>query len=365
MQVFKVNSTADLYNLKERKQQYNKIVLDGTFLHANNLLRYGLKYSLWNIPVGGEIQIFTNPHKSFGFLKNYVDFWQTSVDIGVAIGNSVDITKFDKPSGEIVLKKTKELYNNNGVTLAIVFSGNDNELDVMEIALKSLLKQNKSSEILHEIVLCGPEGYDLKKFDDRGVPSNSFTYLVSEIETSPRIMITKKKNDILRAAKYNIVSISHGRISFPDNYLEELYNRKMDLITPKVEVTVNGQNYAFLDLGLIGSYDIYKAAIKRSISGAFIKKDYLSQLKHRVPYIEGSVTVFNTNTCKAMYSENVAWGEAEDIEISARAYYEGALLDYFNDVVCKSNTMKYNVKLSSTQNVKFKLVKFLVDQGLI
>lgn len=365
MRICKVNSNSDLYELKNIDQVFSKVILNAVFLHENNIFRYGLKYALWRVPIGGEIVINASPFKSYAYQKNSIDFWQTSIDIAVSIGDDVEIVDYNKIKGEIILKKVKESYKNTGVSLAIVFSGNESELDVIIKAMKSLITQNDNYDIPNEIILCGPQLFDLNKIVERGVALNSFVYLSSDIETSPRIIITKKKNDILRKAKYNIVSISHGRISFPKNYLKDLYSRKFDFITPKVVVDIDGQDYPFLDVGLIGSYDLYKKALRRSISGAFIKKDFLKQLKYRVPYVEGSVTVFNTSTCSVQYNENVAWGEAEDVEISGRIYYNGGLIDYFDDIICYSNTMKYNPKLGFIGSVKFKILSFLIDLGLI
>lgn len=364
MAQFQVKKISDLYHLKENKQQYSQIFLDASFLHSANLFRYGLKYSLWNLPIGGKVKVKTNPHKSFGFRKDYVDFWQTAVELGNTLKDQVNITHFDKKKGEIEFEKVKEEYDNSGVTLGIVFSGRDEELEVIGIALKSLLNQNKLNEIPNEIVLCGPENYDLSKISELGVDISKITFLPCDFPTSPRLMITIKKNEIIKQAKYNVVSISHGRISFPSNYLEELYKRKFDLITPKVVAKKGDKEFPFLDLGLIGSYDIYKPATNRSISGPFVNKDYLAQFKHRVPYIEGSITVFNKNTCPILYNENVAWGEAEDVEISARAYYDGALLDYFDDLKCQTNTMKYDPEQKFKEKLKHNIVKWLVNRGL-
>ena len=360
---FQVKSLQDLYYLKQCNQSYSEIILDAKFLHKNNLLRYGLKYALWNLPVNGKFTINTNPHLSFGFKKDYIDFWQTSLEIGNSLKNQVSITNFDKKKGVISLTKNQELYKNNGVTLGVVFSGRDEEVDVIAIALNSLINQEAINEIPNEIILCGPQGYDLSRFQNKGVNIAKIKFLACDFPTSPRIMITIKKNAIINQAKHNIVSISHGRISFPSNYLKEIFKRKFDLITPKVIAIKGGKEFSFLDIGLIGSYDIYKNAVKRSISGPFIKSDYLSQLKHRVPYIEGSVTVFNKETCPILYNENVAWGEAEDVEVSARAYYEGALLDYFDDLICQTNTMKYDPELNFKAQLKHNILSWLIDKG--
>ena len=364
MDQFQVKSSKDLYHVKQSDNSYSEIILDAKLLHQNNLLRYGLKYALWNLPVNGKLTINTNPHLSFGFKKDYIDFWQTSLEIGNSLKNQVSITEFNKKKGIISLVKNQELYKNNGVTLGVVFSGIKEEVEVITIALKSLLSQEGMDEIPHEIVLCGPKGYDLSTFQEKGVDITKVKFLACDFPTSPRIIITIKKNAIINQAKYNIVSISHGRISFPSYYLKELFKRKFDLITPKVIAKKGDKEFPFLDIGLIGSYDIYKTAVKRSISGPFIKKDYLSQFKYRVPYIEGSVTVFNKETCPILYNENVAWGEAEDVEISARAYYDGALLDYFDDLICQTNTMKYDPELNFKAQLKHNILSWLIDRGL-
>lgn len=364
MAQFKVNKISDLYHLKENKHQYSEIFLDASFLHSLNLVRYALKYAIWNLPINGKVVIKTNPHKSFGFRKDYVDFWQTSVELGNALKDQINITHFDKKKGEIEFEKIKEDYENSGVTLGIVFSGRDEELEVIGIALKSLLDQEGIDKIPNEIILCGPENYNITKISELGIDISKIIFLPCEFPTKPRLMITVKKNEIIKQAKYNIVSISHGRISFPSNYIEELYKRKLDLITPKVIARKGDKCFPFLDLGLIGSYDIYKPATNRSISGPFIKSNYLSQFKYRVPYVEGSVTVFNKNSCPILYNENVAWGEAEDVEISARAYYNGKLIDYFDDLICQTNSMKYDPEQTLKEKLKHNIIKWLIDRGL-
>ena len=51
------------------------------------------------------------------------------------------------------------------------------------------------------------------------------------------------------------------------------------------------------------------------------------------------------------YSNEIAWGEAEDLELSARLFYNGILIDYHDDITSESLTDKVNVNKSLYQKV--------------
>ena len=366
MEKFYINNISDLIFLRLNNQLFDEITVNATLLQKKNIFRFGLKYAFWNLKVGGEIVINCNIFRNFSFQKKYIDFWQTAAEIGMTLKEEVKFVTYNKSKGVIRLEKLNDPYINTGVSFGIVFSGNDSELDLISKSIHSCINQVNKKEIPNEIIICGPSDYDVSNFEKFGINLKLIKYLPSDIEVKPRILICIKKNRILKEAKYNIVSISHGRIEFPDDYLFKVFHKKFDFISPKVEVEVEGKKYPFLDIGLIGSYDIYKRAINRSISVGFVGgKDFFNNLKNRVVYNEGGVVLINKTTLNVMFNENLAWGEGEDVDLSARAYYSGALIDYYDDIKCLSNTAKFNAKLVGLNKIKFFFIRTLVSKGII
>lgn len=42
----------------------------------------------------------------------------------------------------------------------------------------------------------------------------------------------------------------------------------------------------------------------------------------------------------ALYNNSLAWAEAEDVDMCHSLYQQGFLIDYFDDIICKSATCK-------------------------
>ena len=364
MKKIAIRKIKDIYNLKYKYETYDEITIYTQELKYKGVLRYAFKYAYWSLRIHGKLTILDEAHRSYGKKVNYIDFWQIRHELFNSLKGKVELIALDNENGKLELLKKSSEKSNNGISFCIVFSGSAKEIPLLKQSIDSIVEMNIDSE-KYEIVVLGSSDFKFYSLSNNYPQAIPLRYLPYDFEQTTRLLITKKKNYMLDNAKYNIVSINHTRIAYAKDFYKKLIDRNFDLITTKIIGNVKGKNYSFLDFGLIGDYDILKPSKVQTFVGNFIDRNYMFLMRNRVPFIDGGLTIFNKNNTSAVrYNENIAWGEAEDVELCSTAYHDGLLIDYFDDIVCESKVLKFIPIESIKGKVKRVYLLFLAKMGL-
>jgi hypothetical protein len=366
MHEFIVSTIDDIYSIQNKRNMAPTIRIDVQSLKKKGVLRYAFKYALWALPVEGNLIVQDSPRSGFGFSTTSMDFWQIRNELFKALKGDVKLVALDDASGTIRLQKVKESYDNNGFTFGIVFSGNSAELEQLYPALQSISDIKGLNSIPHEVLVCGPSAFNASVLTEK-FPSLPIRYIAFDnVLQVNRVMITKKKNTLIDAAAYNVVSLSHARILYGADFVECMYKRRFDVITPKVVYNENGRRRKYLDFTLSGSYDTSRINTRSVLSNEVLPDDVLNYMAQRVPYIDGGLTILNKEKIADIrYCIDVAWGEAEDIDLCAQIYYDGLLIDYASECVCESQTSKVTYSNSLLRTLKRRLQQALVRHALL
>lgn len=361
---FKISSVDDIYKIQYISDKYNHIFIDTKKLKYTGTLRYAFKYALWVLKIGGEIKVIDEPFHDFGFSTKRMDFWQIRYEFFKSLKDDIEILELDDKKGLIRVKKIKESYINNGFSFGIVFSGSEGEKEQLYKSVQSILDNIDLNKYNYEVIICGPSSFDsesyLKQFRSFNVIYLSFDF---ESNTK-RLMITHKKNYLFQNCNYNIVAINHTRIVYAQDFMIKTFDKKFDIFTPKVMVEQDSKWYKYLDFGLIGSYDLSKLNPSAVLTSVVLNDDVLFFMRKKVPYLDGGITVFNKNIIvNTPYNPHLAWGEAEDVDMCALLYLQGCLLDYNQNIICKSQTNKASFKTNCIFFIKKILRNYLVKKG--
>jgi hypothetical protein len=353
-----VSNIKDIYFLKTNTGFFNKITIDTRQLKYQGVLRHAIVYALNRLSTGGILEVIDEPFRTFSISKSNIDFWQVKLETFRVLKDRVEILEADKKTGHIVLRKRqeKELFP-KGFSFGIVFGGPDEAL--LKTAVDSILANPFLQSVPYEIIIGGPSAVDARQLLGLWQNHPQIRYLEADIADTPRVMICQKKNKLFEACRFSLVTISHTRISFPQDYAEKLWNTIVEMATPKVVLAQNGEKY--LDFFLFHNYNDFIRTGKSHILGLQnIDDDYLYYMTNRVPGIDGGINIFNKNIVPAApYNEYVAWGEAEDVELAATLFQHGILIDYLPDITCFSQTNKINIRFKALKKPFRMLYKYL------
>jgi hypothetical protein len=358
---FIIRNISDLYILKSSEESYDEVIICAEKLKYTGVIPYALKYAYWSLNLMGIIKIFDSPHSTFAFQKNKIGFWQVRYLCAKILGNFCDFIEVDNNKGEIILQKNKEYEEHNGISFGVIFSGSDSDEKLLFQAIESIIDIDKTKDFPYEIIICGPSVYDKNRLVQLYGGNNNIKYLPFDFEANgERLMICQKKNYIFTKSKYSIVSISHTRIKFSNDFVAKLKSRHFDFCTPAVYYSENNFNYHYLDFLLIGGYDdIFIVPKLLPLGGYKMLKNYLFRLKGRFPAIDGGLNIFNKHIIQTPpYDDKVAWGEAEDLDLSARLFNQGVLIDFLYDIKCFSMTNKLWNTQNSSKNLYIKLRQY-------
>jgi len=360
-----ISSLSDLYTIKEVSQFYDEITINLDKLKSDGLIRHAVKYSNNALHMGGVMIIHSSPFESYVLKRNKIDFWQVKYEVFGSLKDTIEITEVDSKAGKLVLRKKKHLYNYTGISFGIVFSGNKEEEKQLIRSIDSIWQNKELNRINYEVLISGPTVYDPASIVDE-FPNLNIKYVPLDISTQPRLMICEKKNLLYKSAQYSLVVISHSRILFSDDFVQNLTRFPVEMATPAVYFKDNGTSYKYLDLAFIGSYQDLQLGAKRStIAGENIQDDYLHWYRKRVPFIDGGLNVFNKNVIPdPPYNDYISWGEAEDVDLCNRLFQNGVLIDYLPAIKCYSATCKVT-GYSSLKKIARKLFIYLNQKRII
>lgn len=362
---FDISNIDDIYQLQYVYNKFDEIIINTKKLKYTGTLRYAFKYALWALKPNGKLVIQDEPFKDFGFSTKRIDFWQIKHEFFKSLKDDIDLIELDNSRGYIEVVKVKESYINNGFSFGIVFSGNDSETEQLTKSVRSILDNIDLGKYDYEIIICGPSNFDSIAYLEQFVSFN-VKYLAFDFEpNAKRLMITQKKNFLYENCKYNIVAINHTRILYAKDFIIKTFNKKFDVFTPKVMVEENGKWYRYLDFGLIGSFNTSKVNSASVMSSVYLNNEILYFMKKRMPYIDGALSIFNKKIISLPYNENIAWQEAEDIDLSMNLVNKGYLISYFYDIENISLVSKFNIKLNFIRKLKIFIIRQFVYWGLI
>lgn len=358
---FEISSIDGIYKIQFEYDKYNKITIDTKKLKYTGSLRYAFKYALWALKIDGELEVIDEPFENFSFSTKRIDFWQIRHEFFKSLKDDIEVIELDDKKGYIKVRKIKEGYVNNGFSFGIVFSGSDSEKEPLAKSIQSIVNNTNLDKYPYEIIICGPSKFDSISYIEQFKNSN-IRYLPFDFEpNAKRLMITQKKNYLYKSCKYNITVINHTRILYSKDFMIKTFDKKFDVFTPKVLVEQDSLNHHYLDFGLIGSYDISKKNLKKSITSILFENKYIYFMKNRVPYIDGGLIVINKNILKQNpYDSFVAWGEAEDVMASLLFYSNGLLQDYILTIECFSMTSKYKVLPMKLKSIKMFFRRYFI-----
>lgn len=356
-----IKTIQDIYILRNTVNVYDQINIHAYTLKITGTLRHALKYALFAVKVGGTLIIQDEPSQSYGYSRKSIDFWQVRYQTFLSLSEDCDEVLVDSAKGQLHLRRVRNRHNNEGISFGIVFSGADDELSVLIPALDSCIAQTRCDVI--EIIVCGPTNWDTNRLPP--YIRDKVRYLpFDSTRSSSRFLIQEKKQFLYKNAQYNLVALSHARISYPSDFAEKLLLRPIEFGTPRVVAVQNGYEFTYLGYTFIGDYDVTKADSRHSFGGELIDDDFLYYMRHRVPYVGGGLLVLNKNiVSSACFNPNISWGEAEDIDLSMRVSTDGLLIDYWPDIKCRSQTTKYRFDSSFKKRMVRRVGKLLLKTG--
>lgn len=340
---FELASVKDVLSLKQSTNKLDCVSINAETLMQSGVFRHALKYSLWHLELDGRIEIKTSHHKSYEFSGDRIDYWQVSREAFKSLGNDVECIECKPKMGSLILQKKQERYQNNGITFGIVFSGGEDEVDKLLSSLDKIRDSILFSDITdYEVMVCGPSSHDpaswLVNFKSINV-----IYLEFDFTETKRLLIGLKKNFILQKARFNVVVVSHTRILFSKSFVKQIMKKKFDLCTTKVLGDYSEVYDRYLDIGLIGSYNLTKPNSARTLCASRLVENYLYYLSRRVAYLDGGLSIFNKNILPIdPFHPDVGWGEAEDVELAALLSEQGYLIDINEDIESYSSVVKFN-----------------------
>ncbi|WP_345972459.1 hypothetical protein [Sulfurimonas diazotrophicus] len=357
---FTIKSIEDIENLRFRYLQFapfDKVVIDKAKIKKQGVLRWAIKYAFWNVSSNGSIIIKDSSYDGYTEREIKKDFWQTKRELFKTLGGEVEPLKLSE--NEIEVKKLRSSsYSNTGVTFGVVFSGSKSEEPVLINCLESLRKTcEKSPNIPSEIIVCGPSEYSAHHLQEMFKDSINFHYLQYDAAVEHgRFLIGKKKNFLLQRSSYNVVTIMHARIEVEEDFVNKIFYRQFDMISPQVQGLEDGKLYDYLSYILIRSYN-FDASASNPLSTDYFSEKYLYYMKNYYPYIDGGMIVFNKNVIKEEpFNNKLAWAEAEDVDVAQQCYGEGILIDFYKDIICCSQTVKYRLKPSTLKKINIFMI---------
>mgnify|MGYP005626654273 CR=1 FL=1 len=359
MNKIKITTVSEFKLFLSKDCRYDYIIINLSRLKESNILRYLIKHTFWKLNINGIIEFIDESSKGQLFSTKRIDFWQIRNLIFKLLKKDILLEEIN--DGNIKIRKRYENYINNGFSFGLIFSGNDKEITLLTNTIKSILDNKNINKYDYEILVCGPSSFNkdtLKQYFD--LPQ--ITYINFDSNESKRFMISAKKNFLYNQMKYNISILSHLRIYYSQSFMDNMFTKRFDFLAPKV---LDSQNKSYLGFTLIGSYDLSKKNTFKPLTGEFLEDNFYYALKNRVPYIDGGILILNRNIIKDdPLDSNIAWGEGEDIDISANLYYQGYLIDYDSNLICMSSINKIQIKKWKNNSIIQLIRKILITNGL-
>ena len=311
----------------------DEVVVRTARLRGRGLLPVALKAALWALKPGGHVRIVddgprdaTSPWEA---PSNNLNHWVSLLASRDAVRCAAE------GEGEIVLKRTASVLA-PGWSAGVVFSGRDSEIPQLHACLKGLVAQPELAAARGgEIVVCGPQrelGF-LREFPE-------VRYL--EFEMPPgRVMITQKKNALMRALRGPRLAVLHTRIVLAPGALAAV-PREFDLCSPNTHVVESGRRVPYLSLCAAPAFRPGSTPYDLSHTMRGVRSgDPLELYARGALFIDGGAFFVTRRVHEACaLDDGVAWLEGEDIEWCLRAQAQGFLVELARGAGALSQTNK-------------------------
>lgn len=340
--VKKLSSINDLSSFRGSTQKVSEIEIDGTYFITKGLLRHALKYAYSVCREGAFIKINAKGlGRTFGFSNKEYSFWQVRHESAKVLGDRAIFTKIDSDIEVIELRVINEWRPPRSITFGIVFSGKPQEEDLLNSVLTSIDKIIGLNRNDCDVIIIGSGDYDIESIRSKYSELNIMYESIDCVDEAGRFLTCVKKSRIFDLACRDVLVVCHTRIKFPKDFFSKISNVYLECASPKVFCKVGGSSQPYLDYVLVGSYDLARLNPRRSLTSEDFGDNYLNHLGRRVPYVDGGVVMFDKRVIKSNpYNKNIAWGEAEDVDMCGRLYQDGILIDYAFEITCESVTNK-------------------------
>ena len=301
----------------------DEVVVRTARLRERRLLPVALRAALWAVKPGGRIRI--------------EDDAVADEDLHLLVDALCrhDAVRCHGEGDAIELKRTASVLT-AGWSAGVVFSGRDSEVPQLRACLKGLRAQPELSAARGgEIVVCGPRRdlAFLREFPE-------VRYL--EFEMPPgRVMITRKKNALMRALHGPRLAVLHTRVVLEPGALAAV-PREFDLCSPNTAVIEAGRRVPYLSLCATPSVPPGRTPYDASHTMRGAKGgDPLELYDRGTLFIDGGAFFVTKRVHEACaLDDSVAWLEGEDIEWCVRAQSRGFLVELARGAGALSQTNK-------------------------
>jgi hypothetical protein len=328
-----VSAVGDLYALK-RAVDCDEVVLRTHILKYRGALRHGLKFALWAVKPGGRIVVVDSGPREYRIQPYSIPFSLVLQQAFKVLGPETELEMLDHRHLTAIWRRTSPILP-QGWSAAVLFSGRASEAVQVKRALDGLRRQPELSAANGgQIIVSGPS------------QSRSALELGGDVEylafenVGARAMVTQKKNAIVASARNPRVVVMHSRIVLQDGCLAAL-PREFDAVTPRVEYREGEQSFRHIDFSVEGVLDAEAVPTRLAPLNSYDQQRYLSILSRGRPYIDGGLFAARRSLFETVpLNPYLAWGEAEDLEWSARLLAAGYLVDLEPKAVAVSQTFK-------------------------
>tara|TARA_Y100000816_G_C26089714_1_gene575670 strand:- start:416 stop:1495 length:1080 start_codon:yes stop_codon:yes gene_type:complete len=326
-----IKNINDLYQLRYKEGLNNITVISKNFLR-NGLFPIALKFSFWALSEDGMLSVKCSSRKTNQLLPNAYDFKLLIHEVYKILKYATCEFSINDKKNEIIISKSKN-FNDSNWSFGIIFSGNKNELNQVFDSIEKINNLKLRTGLKYEVLICGP--LESKKY----FKDTNIKYVNYENDHE-RFLINKKKMILFNAMKYNNCCILHSRIKLsPDSILNLPEN--FDVITPRIYYNNESELSKDNDLIFYKWNRTLEYIVSASTFKDYDRDKYLSYYKDSIPYIDGGCIITKKSILQNVpLNENIAWGEAEDVEWSKRLFLNGYLVEVSKDSIAFTETTK-------------------------
>lgn len=355
-----IDSIRKVKKLRYQDAEYSSIQIDVSKFNGQ-ILKVILVWSVFRLKLDGELIIVNVKKTGYGFDKKTLNYWQVqSLIRSLSFDNlTFDIFK----NGQVKYIKTHPLKDPNGITFAVVSSNSKDEVNKLYEVIYSIKKNIELSDIKYEILICLSEfdeslkfELELLDFNIRVISHDCFKY--------GQVFICEKKALLWEEAAHDLLVVSHTRIVFDNDFIEQLVKQPVYAAAPSVMIE---NDLPYLDYVISKNIDSSSYRQSPPYLGSVLKKNYLELLNKKYePYIDGGVILFDKRKIRFnpfQIIEDIPWGEAEDLALARILISKGILVDYLYEAHCISLTSKFSY--SHGNKLKLQLLKQRIKHWLV
>lgn len=327
-----VRDVRDLASLR-RMRQCQTLNIDFWDFSKGNLPLYAARYAVWALAPEGIATI-----TAMGSLPTTGIFafrWTFRMVVQI-VARAID------PEGRIIeVNHDRQVIRFQRVAPAavpqpwssiVMFSGSDQELPALQLCVQSIAQQEGIQQG-GELIVCGPTA---ARRLAAGVCDARYLAYDDDLDAG-RIMIARKKNFAISAARHENVSVCHTRMVLRPDTLARLPD-EFDCITPRVvHRSSSGSQLPYLDLGFIGlsGAPMFTCSMRPRLN--FERDQWQRFLASQYAYVDGGLfCVKRAVALETRLHDALAWGEGEDVEWCVRLQVAARLTELAEDSVAES-----------------------------